>query len=570
MPLKYEKSSIHIASLYPGQYFSEISTLSDTSHMLSARAGTDVKLAIMNKELLDRFLDVPSFSIPLAQDLAIKFQKISNSTGMTIFDPSNGLQVEDLSHLLPESILVHYEILPLRLHGDELLVGITNPESQTIYSVISRHLQNYRVKTQLIKASDFQSWLSLVKKKKKSKEAQNLSVEKSNSHLAQSKPSDSKDTVGILNNILLEGLEKQASDIHLEPHKNTFAIRYRIDGVLIENDNKYSTEIGLELINRIKVFSKIDTTNKFTPQDGHLKIDVLDGSTCSARVSTLPTPNGESVVLRLIKEKNSVPPMTVITPDRRVINLLKEVVTCGQGVFLVTGPTGSGKTTTLYSILQELNHVGVSIISIENPIEMEIEGVTQVEVNEKVGLTFPVALKSALRQDPDIIMIGEIRDEESAKIAFHAASTGHMVLSTLHTNDSLNVIPRLIELGVSKQVLASSLIGASAQRLVRSVCQSCSEKKLINNEEERVLKKYLSPEIVPTELLYGKGCTSCLNTGYYGRIPIIELWKKTENLQRDSSLFSSHEDFLKELSHQQFETLFLASIKNGGKRAYYN
>jgi len=546
-------AAVFVGSSGPGDYFSEVSLLNNSEHVLSARAATDVRVASLPKDIFDRLLETPFLSVPLACDLALQFQDTNKNSSFPFFDEkSGGVQIYELADVLPKSLIAQYEILPLRLKDNELTIGITNPESDTIYSVISRYLQNYRVKLEIIKATDFKRWWG------------DLNTIKPGATATVGRPSSANfthaDAVTVLNSILTAGFNDRVSDVHIEPLVDCYIVRYRIDGVLHEGPEKYSKQLGAELLNRIKILSQIDMTQKFTPQDGQLKAEVA-GATCVARVSTLPTKRGEKAVLRLIRQKNSVPPLTTIVPDRRVINLLREVVNTRQGVFLVTGPTGSGKSTTLYALLRELNRVDINIISLEDPVEMEIAGTTQVEMNEKGGMTFAVALRSALRQDPNVIMVGEIRDEESAKIAFHAASTGHLVISTLHTNDSLNVIPRLLELGVSKGALASTLIGASAQRLLRHVCQKCRETRAITEAEIAILKTELRLEKVPTEIVFGKGCAHCNHSGYHGRIPIIEIWNKTKAVESALSKPFELETLVSELEANGFETLRQFALK---------
>jgi type IV pilus assembly protein PilB len=551
LPLVAENAAVFVGTISPGEYFSEVSLLTKNPHQLSARAATDVTVAVLDKSYLERFLDVSIFSIALATDLAVQFQQITSIDGFSFFDPKQGVQVKELASILPASVINQYEILPLRLKENELTIGITNPESETIFSVISRYLSSYRVKLEVIKASDFKVWVKALA----ASGGETQAVEKTD-HATIARG----DTVAIVNKIFKEGFDSRASDIHIEPQADHYVVRFRIDGVLREFSEKYAKALGVELISRLKIISQLDTTNKFTPQDGQMKLDV-DGASLAARISILPTKFGENAVARLIREKSSVPPLATLAPDQRVIQILREVTKTKQGVFLVTGPTGSGKSTTLYSLIQELNRVEVSIISLEDPVEMTIGGTTQVEMNEKQGLTFSGALRSALRQDPNVIIIGEIRDEESAKIAFHAASTGHLVISTLHTNSSINVVPRLLELGVSRGNLASTLVGASAQRLVRQNCKKCLDSRPITAHEAEVLQHSLGLTKLPATVTYGKGCSACGQSGYYGRLPVIEVWSKTPAIEVALSSGINTDELESLMKSEGFETFYQFALK---------
>lgn len=544
--LAYENAALHVATLQPGDYFSEISLVANMQHIMSARAVTPVRVAVISKDMVERLLQVPVFAVPFARDMAIQFQSISSAASFKYFDASAGVQVKELANLLPKSVMAQYEILPLRLVENELTIGITNPESSSVYSVISRYLCDHRVTLEVIYPVDFKKWFAIIN-------AENHSASATVGH-GESVNLVRGDAVSILDQVLAAGFNGRSSDIHFEPNGENFVIRFRIDGVLQEGSDKFSTELGQEIINRIKILSGLDITNKFTPQDGQMKLE-LAGQKAFARVSILPAKKGETAVLRLIRQRDAVPPLSMVVPDKRVINIFNDVVHSKQGIFLITGPTGSGKTTTLYSLIQELNRVEVNIISLEDPVEMEIAGTTQVEMNEKVGLTFATALKSALRQDPNVIMLGEIRDEESAKIVFHAASTGHLVISTLHTNNSLNVVPRLLELGISKGIMASTLIGASAQRLLRQVCKECRALKPIEESEIELIKSETNIEQFPTELAYGRGCPKCNGSGYSGRIPIIEIWQKSKAVEALLLQGASDEELALCVRDQKFETL---------------
>lgn len=545
-PLETGTAELDVGAVVPGEYFSEVSLLTGKPHILTARARTDSKLAYIAKEIFDELLNTPVFSIPLAQDLATQFQLNTGKESYHFFNSDSEVQISKLAHLIPKSILAQYQVLPLRLDDEELTVGITNPESATIYSVVSRYLHNYRVRLEIIHQDDFKKWFAQIDNE----------VDGATTTLGRPKSANVEkiSPVEALNKIMSLGFDQRASDIHIEPQKDCFVVRLRVDGVLKEHAEKFSPQVGTEMVNRIKILSKLDVTNRMTPQDGQLNLD-HNGLHMVARVSTLPTKRGENAVLRLIREKNSVPPLASLAADRRVVNILRQVVASQQGVFLVTGPTGSGKSTTLYSLLEELNRVEVSIISLEDPVELEVPGTTQVEMNEKTGLTFAKSLRSALRQDPNVIMIGEIRDEESAKIAFHAAATGHLVISTLHTNDSLSVVPRLLELGITRQALGSTLLGASAQRLARKICPSCVQTRPLDSSEAEAITADISNIVLPNTLSFGKGCSKCDQSGYLGRLPIMEIWTKTRAIESALLEGKSLDSFYSEIGKSDFETL---------------
>jgi type II secretory ATPase GspE/PulE/Tfp pilus assembly ATPase PilB-like protein len=551
-PLSRAQSSVFTGNVGPGDYLAEVSLLTGQPHSLSVRALSDSVVATFTKEDFSKLIEMPQFTIPMARELISKFQKSTRMQKVRYFDASKGVQCVELSYLIPKSVMAQYEILPLRLSGDQLTLGSTNPDMETNLAVITRYVQKYRFHVELIKSEQFKTWFAQVDQ---TVEGAATTVGRKGTHNLVT-----GDSVQVLDRILQYAIEHRASDIHFEPQEQKFVVRYRIDGVLRESPEKYSKELGVEVISRVKVLSELDTTNRFTPQDGQMKFDEKIGE-AFGRVSTLPSKHGETLVMRVVRSRNSVPPLSTLVPDRRVIRTLNEVAKCKQGVFLVTGPTGSGKSTTMYSLLQQLNEVGVSIVSIEDPVELEIPGTTQIEINEKQGLTFSAALKSALRQDPNVIFIGEIRDEESARIAFHAASTGHLVISTLHTMDSVNVLPRLEELGVSRGAMASTLIGASAQRLVRQICRSCDEVRPATEAEQEIFRVFGKQQSPPEQLHFGRGCSHCGGSGYQGRLPVVELWTKNKMVENAILSGAPYEEIQSQLKGYGFESLYQFGLK---------
>ena len=331
--------------------------------------------------------------------------------------------------------------------------------------------------------------------------------------------------IRFVNLVIGQAIRDKASDIHFEPFEHEFKIRYRIDGVLYEMAPPPKA-LSLPILSRIKVLAALNIAERRIPQDGRIKI-TIGGRQVDLRVSTLPTQFGESVVLRVLDQAAVQLDITQLGMPPDVFNGIQDVVRRPNGIFIVTGPTGSGKTTTLYSGLRIINTADLKLLTAEDPVEYEIEGIMQVPVNPLVGLTFAAALRSFLRQDPDVIMVGEIRDLETAQIAIQASLTGHLVLSTLHTNDSAGAVTRLVDMGVEPFLIASSLEAVLAQRLVRRVCVQC--RTSYTPPPELIKPLGITPENIGNrQFFYGKGCPVCSQSGYRGRLGIYEWLRMTE------------------------------------------
>ena len=342
--------------------------------------------------------------------------------------------------------------------------------------------------------------------------------------------------IKLVNHILSQSIKARASDIHIEPYQDSFKVRYRIDGILYDllTPPKW---IQPALISRIKVMAKLNIAEKRLPQDGRLDIKI-GAQDIDVRVSTIPTSFGERVVLRLLNKTSAVfdLPEIGLSPDR--LALLKELVHSPNGIILNTGPTGSGKTTTLYAILTTINKPDINIITIEDPVEYQLKGISQIQVNPKIDLTFARGLRSIVRQDPDVILIGEIRDKETADIAVQSALTGHLVFSTLHTNDSASAITRLVDIGVEPFLISSSLIAVIAQRLLRTLCNDCKE---AYQPDDLAFKSIgMDPERYKDRRVYrARGCENCFHTGHKGRNAIFEIMVLNEELR--SLILKSHD-----------------------------
>lgn len=326
--------------------------------------------------------------------------------------------------------------------------------------------------------------------------------------------------IRLLNLILSEAIQQGASDIHFEPYENDLKVRYRIDGVLQQRHSP-PQEYQSQLLTRIKVLSKLDIAEHRLPQDGRIKLK-MGGKEIDFRVSTVPVSHGERIVLRILDKSNVILGLDQLGMLPSNIDAFRRLISLSEGIVLVTGPTGSGKTTTLYSALWEMYHDETNIMTIEDPVEYKLKGIAQIAVHPKIGLNFAQGLRHILRQDPDVVMIGEIRDTETAEIAIQAALTGHLVLSTLHTNDAVSAIARLVDMGVESYLLSSTVVGVLAQRLVRTICPNCRECYTPSEQELNELSFTL--EQLNGGVLYrGKGCNNCYQSGYKGRHGIYEL-----------------------------------------------
>jgi type IV pilus assembly protein PilB len=356
--------------------------------------------------------------------------------------------------------------------------------------------------------------------------------------------------VNLTNLILLKAIRKQASDIHIEPQQDNFMVRARVDGILYELMT-HGMERHSAVVSRLKVMANLDISERRMPQDGRIQVTV-DGRPIDLRFSSLPGYYGEKVVLRILDRSKSILDINRLGFDPILLTLFKELLRRPYGLIIVCGPTGSGKTTTLYAAVNLLNTIEKNIVAIEDPVEYQIHGITQVPVKANIGLTFARILRHVLRQDPDIVLVGEIRDRETAKIAIEASLTGRLVLSTLHTNDSPSSITRLLEMGIEPYLISSSLLASIGQRLARSICPSCKMDFYPPNE---VIRELGFDENKNLKLTRGRGCTSCFDSGFKGRIGIHEMLVNDQGLQK-LILSNPTIDKLKEyLEQKDFKTM---------------
>jgi general secretion pathway protein E len=358
--------------------------------------------------------------------------------------------------------------------------------------------------------------------------------------------------IRFVNQVLGEALERRATDVHIEPFEEQLRVRYRIDGVLVEaNIPPQVRKFHAAIVSRIKILSHLDIAEKRLPQDGRIRLRVI-GREIDLRVSVIPMIHGEAVVLRILDRGDTILGLEHLGMAKRDHNVWEKVLELPHGIILVTGPTGSGKTTTLYAALSRINQVDLKIITIEDPVEYQLRGINQIQVNTKSGLTFAAGLRSILRHDPDVVLIGEIRDRETAEIAVQASLTGHLVFSTLHTNDAPGATTRMIDMGVEPYLVASSLEMVAAQRLVRLICPQCKEEAPA--EEAEKLRAVFGDE-VPKTIYRGKGCRNCQGAGYRGRQALFEMMPISDEIRRLILERASSRDIRKMAIEQDMKSL---------------
>lgn len=470
--------------------------------------------------------------------------------------------------LLDESIMRKYTLVPLRHDNNNagaLQVAMADPMNILAMDDINI-ITGMQVVPILANAQDINAFLdkafgqqqaqNIVELYKREQGDNNKEAEKENN--ARREEIENAPIVVLINNIIEQAVRQRASDIHIEPMEKTVRVRYRIDGNLKEI-MKYDNALLGAIITRLKIMSGMDISEKRKPQDGRITTTV-DRREYDIRVSNLPTVYGEKVVMRIASKEGFNVDISKLGLTERDRKVFQDILRNPHGIILVTGPTGSGKSTTLYTALSELNTEDVNIITVEDPVEANIDGINQVQVNTKANLTFASALRSILRQDPDIIMIGEIRDSETAEIAVRASITGHLVVSTLHTNSTASSVARLEDMGVESYLIADSMVGIIAQRLVRRLCE-CKKPKEATVEEKQLLGVDTDKSCTIYEPC---GCKLCNNTGYYGRMGIYEIMKISPAIKRLISKNADAEDIKNQAVKEGMNTLKMAAA-NGVK-----
>ncbi|MNO17575.1 Type II secretion system protein E [compost metagenome] len=431
-----------------------------------------------------------------------------------------------ITQIIPESMAKRYQVLPFMKEGGKLMVAMADPLDYFAIEDL-RMSTGFRIEPAISSRDELTRAI-----------ARHYGMRDSMSQMLVELPTqveieeteitdEDSPIVRLVNQMIQQAVSLRASDIHVDPGENNLSIRYRIDGTL-RTERIIPKQMQGFITARLKIMARLNIAERRLPQDGRIKMQ-FDYKMVDIRVSSLPTMHGEKIVLRLLDLSTGVKSVDTLGFSEGNAEAFRDMISRPYGILLITGPTGSGKTTTLYSALNQLNMESANIITIEDPVEYQLEGVNQVHVNPAIGLTFAAGLRSILRQDPNIVMVGEIRDTETAGIAVRASLTGHLVLSTLHTNDAVSTISRLRDMGVEPYLIASSLLGVVAQRLVRKICPDCREEHAPTEQESIMLRRHGLPDHV---IYRGRGCGNCSNTGYRGRIAIHEVLKVNDHLRQ--------------------------------------
>ena len=447
--------------------------------------------------------------------------------------------------LMDEESIRRLRALPVKRAGGGVLVGMVDPTDLLALDEVSQSIRR-PVEVGLIMEKQMRQVLDRIFRKTGEIQGlmQELGEEMSRSRVdlsqfVQAEMVQDAPVVKIIQTLFEDAVRRNASDIHIEPGTHVLRIRKRIDGVLHEQVIR-EKGVAVPLLSKLKLMAGLEISERRLSQDGRFSMKV-DDFEIDMRISTMPTQNGESAVMRIFNQSSGIIRLNHMGFPHVIVERLRRWIHSPHGIVLVTGPTGSGKTTTLYSVLAELNTSAKKIITVEDPVEFRMDRVNQVQVNNKIGLTFASILRTVLRQDPDIVLVGEMRDEETADIAIRAALTGHLVLSTLHTNDARSTVIRLFEMGVKGFAVASSVLGVLAQRLVRKVCLGCKSPYQPSPQEQAWLKTAAAHHI-HAPFVHGKGCSNCMQTGYSGRLAIGEILEINDSLtdavrQEDTSMF---------------------------------
>jgi type IV pilus assembly protein PilB len=503
-------------------------------------------------------------------------QAVAEQLGMQVVNLNDLTIASQVLDMVPEAMATVYKIVPISFRNDVLTVAMADPQNIAALDDL-RNMLNLEVKGAVSNERDVKAAIErfyadkqasiedVVAELEKDQQLQKAATSAMGEHSIDLESieelADAAPVRKLLNMVLLLAIKDKASDIHFEPFEDEFKMRYRVDGVLYEMVPP-PRHLSMAIATRIKVMSNLDIAERRLPQDGRIELNV-GGNPVDMRVSVLPTMFGESVVLRVLDRTVVQLDLNKIGMPAETLARFREIMHKPNGIILVTGPTGSGKTTTLYSCLNELNDISVKIITTEDPVEYDLDGICQVQINDEIGVSFANCLRSILRQDPDKILVGEIRDLETAEIAVQASLTGHIVFSTLHTNDAPSTITRLRDMGIPTFLITATVEGILAQRLVRRICADCRTE--FEPSPEMLMELNVKPsDVAGKSFFYGRGCERCNNTGYKGRTGIYELMIFNDDI-RDLIMNNASTDQLRVAARRND----MMTLREAGLRAIY-
>lgn len=545
-----------IAALGTGACFGEMALLTGKPRSATVIAVGATEVFVLEKKDFDSLLmEHPTMSLALNKIVAERIEEMNTQKSMGMVSLQTLRLDPDIMKLFPEQVILRHKMLPTSSANKKLTLAMVNPhdifamdEARNIIAKIDR---NVTIDPVIVSDDDLKKFMetdykTMVQTAQEQQPEVNYDDYLDNLDHIQSdimKDADfneaSEEDLGVTdlareaegapiirltNNIIAVALKKGASDIHIEPMEKGLRVRYRIDGVL-RQEMMLPKKVQLPLISRVKIISRLDITERRMPQDGRITLK-MGSKSIDFRVSTIPTKFGEKIVTRILDKTNTTLGLDKLITNLPTLDIVRDMIKKPYGIIYVTGPTGSGKSTSLYSALSEINSIDVNISTVEDPIEYDLAGINQVQVNSDIGLDFARVLRAFLRQDPDVILVGETRDTETAKIAVEAALTGHLVFTTLHANDAPSTFMRLSEMGIEPFLISTSVIGVCAQRLVRRICTKCKEEY----EPDPAILRHLGVD-ENKKLFRGKGCDSCGHTGYKGRVGVYEVLMVNDELR---------------------------------------
>jgi type II secretory ATPase GspE/PulE/Tfp pilus assembly ATPase PilB-like protein len=520
---------VELARIHKGEVIGEMALLGGEPRSADATAIGPVELVEVKGEIFRRLVQAkPEVALEMCRALSARLRAANADRGVRFGTLKGRMPDRALLDLVPLSVIRQHKVVPVSDAGEHILVATTNPEDTVGLDVIRRLLRGRELRLVAVAGDDFDRWVSRNVGDPLAHTAHGTIAERAarlsydTSGPPSTEPRGKGSAADTLSVILLEAIELSASDIHIEPVGAELRVRFRVDGHMVPRAETVAATLQNALISRVKVLAALDITNRRLPQDGRFGVRVAE-ETYDIRVSTVPTLNGEKVAMRLLDSGRLERSLDALVTWERARDAIRAVLYQPSGLLLVTGPSGSGKTTTLYGALLERSTPELSIATVEDPVEYEIPGITQVPVNLEAGLDFPTAVRAFMRQSPDILLVGEMRDRHTTELTANAALTGHLVLSSFHTNDALGAISRLRDMQIEPFVLASALVGVVNQRLVRRLCPSCREPSTATSVVIESLSRAGVPGAVGMPIYRARGCPSCNGTGFKGRIGVYEV-----------------------------------------------